>query len=341
MTASFSIPYVAPNNPGSWGPPEIDEANPNAPGNVAKFASLPYSPFGRSDRLGRCADFTQGGRYQQYHRGDGFNRRGQTAVSSKQDYMRRIAEEEAADNDEAFQLVDTTKTQTTKRFVNPTARRRQQSARLRQVNARRQAAGGGPGANIGVDKLTSQGPKGRGPQRNFRDNRRGGWNNRIDRQASVAVGPDWQKVEEMDLSKLTKHLVSSTAVPTPEDVLWCGFLDPYNDVYDKVTARQPPPLKRMENKEFYPVTTTDDPVLEKLAIDGIGQVFITDTILSHLMTCTRSVYPWDLVIQKLPGGTIFFDKRDSSSFDYLSVYGTWDFNCCFLRLLTAWQKLYK
>jgi translation initiation factor 3 subunit D len=77
----------------------------------------------------------------------------------------------------------------------------------------------------------------------------------------------------------------------------------------------------MENKEFYPVTTTDDPVLEKLAIDGMGQVFITDTILAHLMTCTRSVYPWDLVIQKLPGGTIFFDKRDSSSFDYLTVNG--------------------
>jgi translation initiation factor 3 subunit D len=80
----------------------------------------------------------------------------------------------------------------------------------------------------------------------------------------------------------------------------------------------------MENKEFYPVTTTDDPVLEKLAIDGVGQVFITDTILSHLMTCNRSVFPWDLVIQKLPGGTIFFDKRDSSSFDYLTVNGTLD-----------------
>jgi len=44
--------------------------------------------------------------------------------------------------------------------------------------------------------------------------------------------------------------------------------------------------------------------------------------MAHLMTCTRSVFPWDLVIQKLPGGTIFFDKRDSSSFDYLTVNGT-------------------
>jgi len=236
--------------------------------------------------------------------------------------MKRIAEEEAADNDEAFQLVDTTKTLTTKRFVNPTARRRQHSAKLRQINARRQAAGGGPGANVGVDKLTSHhaGGGGRGGGRFRRDGR--GYNNRLDRQASVAVGNEWKRVEELDLAKLTKHLVASTEVPSPEDVLWCGFLDPYNEAYDKITARQAPTLKRMENKEFYPVTTTDDPVLEKLAIDGMGQVFITDTILSHLMTCTRSVYPWDLVIQKLPGGTLFFDKRDSSSFDYLTVNET-------------------
>ena len=202
MTASFAVPFVAAN-PSSWGPPDMDDANPNAPaggaaGNVMKFAALPYAPFGRSDRLGRCADFSQGGRHQQYHRGDGFNRRGATA-SSKQDFMRRIAEEEAADNDEAFQLVDTTKTATTKRFVNPTARRRQHSARLRQINARRQAAGGGPGANIGVDKLTSnQGGRGGGGRggggrggggRGYR--RDGRYNNRVDRQASVAVGNDW------------------------------------------------------------------------------------------------------------------------------------------------------
>jgi translation initiation factor 3 subunit D len=81
-------------------------------------------------------------------------------------------------------------------------------------------------------------------------------------------------------------------------------------------------LKRMEQKEFYPVTTTDDPVLEKLAVDGVGQVFITDTILAHLMTCTRSVYPWDIVVTKLPGNIFFFDKRDNSTFDYLTVHET-------------------
>ena len=105
-------------------------------------------------------------------------------------------------------------------------------------------------------------------------------------------------------------------------MLWCGFLDQYNDAYDKVAARTPVPLKKNETKEFYPVTTTDDPVIEKLAIDGNGNVFITDSILAHLMTCTRSVYPWDVVIQKLPNGTLFFDKRDNSQFDFLTVNET-------------------
>lgn len=144
------------------------------------------------------------------------------------------------------------------------------------------------------------------------------------------------------MAKVTKNLSASSTetkkskrnadaeIPKPQDVLWCGFLDQYNDAYDKVSARQPAPLKRMATKEFYPVTTTDDPVLEKLAVDGIGgvgdgdkkTVFVTDNILAHLMTCSRSVYPWDLVIQKTAGGLLFLDKRDNSQLDYLTVYET-------------------
>jgi len=302
--ATFSVPFVAPN-PDSWGPPDQDDANPNgAP--ASKFANLPYAPFGRNDRLGRAADFTA--------RADRYRRDRKQVFDQPQE-------------DDAFQLVDTSKTQTTKRFVTPAARRRQHTARLRQVNARRQQ--GGPSA-LSKETLTrkggGRGPGGRGGRFGGRGGRGGrgryGHHNRVDRSPSVAVQADWVKVEELDLGKLTKHLNTSTDVPSSEDVLWCGFLDQYNDAYDKVTPRQPQPLKRMEHKEFYPVTTTDDPVLEKLAIDGIGQVFVTDTILAHLMTCTRSVYPWDLVIQKLAGGILFIDKRDNSQLDYLTVHET-------------------
>jgi translation initiation factor 3 subunit D len=319
--ASFALPYVAPN-PDSWGPPAMDDSNPNAapPGSVAKYAVLPYAPFGRSDRLGRAADFTTNSR-------GGY----MTGGRQRREYRRQVEEEEHGE--ESFQLVDTSKAQTTKRFVNPANKRRQHSQRLRQINARRQQSAGGGAAGPTLDRVRggpSSGGRGGGPGRGSgrgggRGGRGGGrwsYNNRVDRQPSVAVQSDWKLKEEIDLGKLTKNLVASSDVPTPQDILWCGFLDHCNDAYDKITPRQPVPLKRMEHKEFYPVTTTDDPVLEKLAIDGTGQVFITDAILAHLMTCTRSVFPWDIVITKLPGGTIFFDKRDNSQFDYLTVYET-------------------
>lgn len=270
--ASFAVPYVT-STPNTWGPPEIDEANPNgAPGNVGKFAALPYAPFGRSDRLGRAADFTGttrpgGGRH---HR---------------RDNMRRQSVEEEESNEDTFQLVDTTKAGPAKRFVNPASKRRQHSQRLRMINARRQQSAGGAAGPGGLDKMPRNvrntrggGGGGRGGyQGRGGGGRFGGGYNRVDRQPSVAVQNDWKQVEEIDLGKVNKNLSTSTIAPIPDDIVMCGFLDPYNEAYDKVTARQPVPLKRMERKEFYPVTTTDDPVLEKLAIDEVGQVFITDT----------------------------------------------------------------
>lgn len=305
--AAFGIPFVA-FNPDSWGPPP-DNSQGDDSGAFSKFTSLPYAPFSRSDRLGRAADFTSSSRGPT---GGGRQRR---------EFRRQMEEEENAED--SFQLVDTTKAQTSKKFVNPASKRRQHSQRLRQINARRQQSSGG-GQLPTMDKVRGRGT-GRGAGRGGRGGRgfggRGNFN-RQDRQPSVAVQSTWKQVDEIDLIKMAKNLVGSPDIPEPEDILWCGFLDQYNEAYDKVTCRQPAPLKKMEHKEFYYVTTTDDPVLEKLAIDGMGQVFIADTILAHLMTCTRSVYPWDIVVQKLPGGTLFFDKRDNSQFDYLTVNET-------------------
>ena len=150
---------------------------------------------------------------------------------------------------------------------------------------------------------------------------------RVDRQASVSVKQDWNLLMDMDLNKLTKIHVTDTSLPKDvQDLIWCGFLDPYNEAYDKCSARTPAPLKRCEHKEFYPVTTTDDPVIENLATSssaaGTSFLYTTDAILSHVMTCFRSNYPWDIVIQKLSNGCMFWDKRDVSQFDYLTVHET-------------------
>lgn len=304
----FLVPLVTTNSTG-WGP-SADSIDENSPGNISRFADLPYSPFGRSDRLGRAADFSSSNNNMNSNNAMGNNYPRHDRFGPRRSTIEDTEENEA---EAAFQLVDTTKATTTRRFVNPASKRRQQSQRLRQINARRN---NNNNQSSGFDKMTRR-HKGRygGGRYNY--------NPRVDRQPSVTVQSDWKLMEDIDLAKLNKNLTTSTTVPPdPEDVYTCGFLDPYNDAYDKVTARQPVPLKRMEHKIFYPVTTTDDPVMEKLAVDGAANIFITDTILSHLMTCTRSVYPWDVVVQKLPNGTLFFDKRDQSQFDFLTVSET-------------------
>lgn len=50
-------------------------------------------------------------------------------------------------------------------------------------------------------------------------------------------------------------------------------------------------------------------------------MFATDAVLAHLMASPRSVYPWDIVVQRV-GNTLFFDKRDNSQFDFLTVNET-------------------
>jgi len=58
----------------------------------------------------------------------------------------------------------------------------------------------------------------------------------------------------------------------------------------------------------------DDPIIRQLANEGEGNVFATDAIISLLMACPRSVYPWDIVVQRVGENKLFFDKRDSSQF---------------------------
>lgn len=339
--SSFQVPFVS-INANSWGPPPLSSTDDETASSTAsssssknKFHLLPYAPFGRSDRIGRAADFTANASYHQNHQQQWSNNKNAGGYGNRGNARNKIENEEFqykvdATEQSSFQLVDNTKAASNKgRFVSHGAKRRQQQQqRMRQLNTRRPGGAGGsgtapPGGEVGFQKQPQ-----RTKRRNQWSNNRGGrggrggrnWQNRVDRQASVSVRPDWTKIEEFDLLFFKK--LKADSVPQEEDLLWCGFVDQYNENYDKVSTKFPTALKRSETKEFYPVTTTDDPVIEKLAIDGAGNVFCTDAILAHIMASPRSVYPWDIVIQKLPDGSIFFDKRDSSQFDYLTVNET-------------------
>jgi translation initiation factor 3 subunit D len=79
-------------------------------------------------------------------------------------------------------------------------------------------------------------------------------------------------------------------------------------------------LRRFENQHFFK-TAQDDAVLEEFATEGECNVIATDTVLAHLMTCTRSVFPWDIVAT-YANGTVVLDVRDPLVFELHSVSET-------------------
>ena len=48
---------------------------------------------------------------------------------------------------------------------------------------------------------------------------------------------------------------------------------------------------------------------------------MTDVLLTSLMCAPRSVYSWDIVVTRA-GDKLFFDKRDGSNLDFLTVAET-------------------
>ena len=248
---AFATPNV-PTNVDSWGPPTDGTPTP--------FDFLPYAPFGRSDRLGRAADFTAFGS-QTIHR-QRMDRRFNENANSNTEFQYKVQADD-------FELVDTAKTTSSRSKFGGFAKKKNQR-NLRNLNARRDRGqaqqdykfqnsrrGGRSGGRGG-----GRGGRGRGRGRGGRGY--SNWRDRIDRQPSVSVRADWNLLQDMDLNKVSKGVTNTAKPVSEEDLHWCGFLDRYNEVYEQCSTRTPAVLKRSENKEFYPVTTLDDPVIEKV-----------------------------------------------------------------------------
>jgi translation initiation factor 3 subunit D len=109
-------------------------------------------------------------------------------------------------------------------------------------------------------------------------------------------------------------------VGEPVDVLRCGELEYYDKQYDRITVKSETVLEKT-GRAFRSVTTSDDPIMRRLASEGAAKVFATDAILTTLMCVKSSKYSWDLLITK-QGGKIFFDKRADSNLNLLTVNET-------------------
>lgn len=277
---------------------------------------VPYAPFSKGDKLGRMADWTSesknGDRQgrQQYNR----NYRDQQVYGAGTSSLFTVA---AAEDESSFSVVDNTRTSTKRTFGRgggTVFRGRGQRGGMAQRGGGRggfQRAGGGRGNDRYYDNRGGRGGRGGG--------RRFGWKDydkpQRTREPSVNIRPEWQMLEEVDFSRLSKLNLDT---PEGEDLDSYGFLHYYDRSYDRAPVKGNERRLQSLDRAAYNVTTSQDPILHELAEKNEATVFATSDILSMLMCATRSVYSWDIVIVH-QGDKIYLDKRAGASIDLVTV----------------------
>ncbi|KAK4259817.1 hypothetical protein QN277_006110 [Acacia crassicarpa] len=293
MVGGLEIRAV-PFNPDGWGPPDAAAA----PAVSSLPVNVPYAPFSRSDKLGRIADWTRN-----------FNNpaRPKNPADAVFDFTIDDSFPASADDDSSFRLVDGKPPPRPK--FGPKWRFNQQ----RQLPQRRDE-------EVEARKREAEKERARRDRLYYlnRSNANAQRREAAVFKSSVDIQPEWNMLDQIPFSTFSKL---SFAVPEPEDLLLCGGLEYYDRSFDRITPKNERRLQRFKNRNFFKVTTTDDPVIRRLANEDKATVFATDTILSTLMCAPRSVYSWDIVIQRV-GNKLFFDKRDGSQLDLLSVHET-------------------
>ncbi|KAJ1655326.1 hypothetical protein IWQ61_004903 [Dispira simplex] len=299
----FKLPHVSHNDQG-WGPAQ-DES-------IQQFKDIPYAPYSKADKLGRVADWydpdgTQSmgrdHRGRQQRRQDPYQAYG---AGSSTVFVHHQEEDEAS-----FSLVDS-RAQAMKK----TAARGQHPTQGGRGG--RGGAGRGGFQRLGSQRGNFRGGRGGGGHGAGGFRRRFGWRDydrpqRI-RFATINVGEDWKLLEDIEFHRLAKL---SYNVEQPTDVALCGQVNVYAKSYDRVNLRSEQPLRRSEYI-YYDVTASEDPIMERLAHQGKARVFATDSVVTMLMCATRTVYPWDLVINRV-GNKLYLDKRNGGPLDFVTV----------------------
>ena len=140
--------------------------------------------------------------------------------------------------------------------------------------------------------------------------------------SSVDIRPEWQVLDQTPLSELTKQRFPVEKEFLPSELGSYGALRWFDKSFDRVAPKLERDLRRPKtNVSGYHTTTSDDPILQKLADANAGSVFATDQMVAAIMCAARSVYGWDLIATK-KDGKVFLDKRDEGAFDLLTVSET-------------------
>ena len=293
--------------------------------NLSTYDDMPYTHFDKYTKTNRVADFSSYGASSSG--ADGTTTRGGKEMNKYQLRQQKIRDDMQTEflfkhdtvDDSSFQLVDNTSKGQTKKYGNMNQQRQQQ-----QQQAMQGSKGGRSMGHMNQQQQHYQAQRAlkneAGNKQNAGQNRsyqnRRPESKRLERLPSLTVEGSWTVVEEFDLTQLAKLITND---PKVQDLTWAGSLSQFDDSFDRASTRNVSKLKRT-SKKFYSVTTTDDPIIEKYAMEKAGNVFATDSILSSLMAAPRSVWGWDLVVQKMDG-MLFYDKREDNA-DLLTVSET-------------------
>ncbi|XWS12636.1 hypothetical protein CRYUN_Cryun37aG0107000 [Craigia yunnanensis] len=311
MVGVFEVGAV-PFNPDGWGPPDSTTATTPTTTTTTLPLHVPFAPFSRSDKLGRIADFTRSFPSSNANPSNrpSSGKPGANSSDAPFDFSLDLDAFPLAnpDDDSSFRLVDAKPPPRPK--FGPRWRFNQHRPQLPQrrdeeVEARKREA---EKERARRDRLYNLNRSNQNQQRR----------EAAIFKSSVDIQPEWNMLDQIPFSTFSKL---SFSVPEPEDLLLCGALEYYDRSFDRITPKNERRLERFKNRNFFKVTTTDDPVIRRLANEDKATVFATDTILATLMCAPRSVYSWDIVVQRV-GNKLFFDKRDGSQLDLLSVHET-------------------
>ena len=136
---------------------------------------------------------------------------------------------------------------------------------------------------------------------------------------SQTITPEssWKIIADFNKLTLEKLRIDSDIEITVEDKGIFGTMYPLmEDIEQKVNAYNPIQLNTYNNMKFYGnISTLDD---KRLRDAEFANVYVTDKILSVIMTCVYNSHPWHLKIRKV-GENIYIDKMDNSEIDLITV----------------------
>lgn len=137
---------------------------------------------------------------------------------------------------------------------------------------------------------------------------------RMYKDPSYSIQQTWISIRDFNKHHFEKLTSGAGEATTVAEV---GELSQYITNFDRVIPKKPVPLRHLETQPIYPELLSDD-TIQRLAEGNTADVYITDEALAILMTAPRSVYSWDLTVQKFED-VLFVDYSENSRTQLMTV----------------------